>query len=92
MVETIDGSQINITEKQSEYLRFVRGMTIITKIGETSDILVISVSQGTSSNNGNTNNGDENGNSEGSPIMIFITIIGIIVIIGIVALVVVIRR
>lgn len=59
---------------------------------EISDTLVITVSQGASSNNGNTNNGNENGDTEGSPIMIFIIIIGIIVIIGIIALVVVIKR
>ena len=59
---------------------------------ETSDTLEITISQGASSNNGNSNNGNENGDSEGSPIIIFIAIIGIIVIIGIIALVVVIRR
>lgn len=60
---------------------------------ETTDTHQITVTQGSSSNGDNPNNGNDNEDeSEGSPVIIFIAIIGIIVVIGVIALVVVIRR
>lgn len=61
---------------------------------ETSAKTEITVTQGSSTTNGNSNNGGnpDDGSGNGSPIMIFIAIIGIIVVIGVVALIVVIRR